>query len=175
MKTTWEAYGIKWGYEVEALKKLKSMGMVVSAPSKQHLPLRNAILEALPWVEWYAKKRKNSPHLIYIYPFRREGQFAAIDGLCTTFYDDGTATIGLAEDVVTGDYDYLCLCLLHEAAHLKITGHGADFVRWLDRIIFEFNKRTGAELKPDLDYLGLYLDDDGHPIFSADGRAWFVA
>ena len=167
-----------WRYADIAIKLLQASGTPPARRIKRETQTRleSVARECKPWITPYLcgipSRRTHAPSLIYIYSYSKTDQeyHQNTDGLCSTFFDNHVATIGIAEDVIAGDRDYLRLTFLHELAHLKDIGHGPDYVLHLNRLIYEFNKATGTKLSNDLDYSGHYLNSKGHYTHRADSR-----
>lgn len=166
-----------WRYEPIAIKWLTQSGMIptpYSIANHKTLKMLHAVAhECSAWIVPHLKgmteRREGVPSLIYIYPFEHDMQSTCIDGLCSTFRDN-ISTIGISTDVIEGNLDYLRLVMLHELAHLTHMNHSPDFVQHLDRMIYEFNKVTGRNLKNDISHEGLYLDPTGHYTHRADSQ-----
>lgn len=58
--------------------------------------------------------------------------------------------LGVSIEVLDGDQDYCILVILHELSHLRSgQGHNAAFSNCLDRLIKQYNERTGEQIEND--------------------------
>ena len=169
-----------WKYANAVKELLRNEGMIVLNRVRPDTRKRldAVISECMPFIAphtQYIKKsnppvQRKLPKLLSIYPYYKTLQFSqpTADGLCSYFFNDQLATVGIAMDVIKGDMNYFRLVMLHELAHLTHKDHGPDYVLHLNKMVYDYNKSTGRDLKNDLSYEGFYLDNTGHYLNRAD-------
>jgi len=132
-----------WEQRAFALEKLAEKGITVLShyAFQEHERLACLIRLCAPLIQPYVR----SGRLIYIFAYDRAAQPAPFNGLAGFQFGK---VIGVSVEALKGKWgrDYAVGVLLHEIAHLKISGHTQEFYLHLGSLLDWYFRKTGRDL-----------------------------